>query len=149
MSDVIFNIHGGNNQIAPNATEAIQNIYTNTESPAKQYDQAEVLSPLQEVLDNNDELPAELQRLAIYINKEKLADYINQIAACQSVSELAQVVVSMALQEPRLNSVEIAKERFIEQILPFAMNIKKGTSISNVRQRINDAWANRSRTNQR
>ena len=27
MSDVIININGGNNQILPNATEAVQNFY--------------------------------------------------------------------------------------------------------------------------
>ena len=47
MSDIIFNIHGGNNQIAPNATHATQNINTSGDSEAKQYTQAEVVSPLQ------------------------------------------------------------------------------------------------------
>ena len=27
MNDIIFNINGGNNQILPNATEAVQNFY--------------------------------------------------------------------------------------------------------------------------
>ena len=27
MNDIIFNINGGNNQILPNATEAVQNFF--------------------------------------------------------------------------------------------------------------------------
>ncbi len=141
MSDTIFNIYGGNNQLAPNAKQVTQNINTNADCKAKQYTQAEDVTPLPDTINGtDDELPAEALRLTLYINKERLHDYLSQIGACQSATELARVVVDMALHEPLLDSVEIVKERFIEQILPFAVNVRKGNTVSNVRQRINDAW---------
>lgn len=146
MSDIIFNIHGGNNQIAPNATHATQNINTSGDSEAKQYTQAEVVSPLHDtILGADDEVPNEAQRLTLYINRDTLPQYLNQINACQSATELAKVIVNMQQEEPRLAAEEIVKERFIKQILFFAHNLQKGTTISNVRARINDAWEKRSK----
>lgn len=142
MCKVEFNIYGGNNQIAPNATNATQTIYVNADNKANQYDQAEVVSPLP---DAEEETLGELARLSINIDKVRLQEYLAQIAECRSATELAMVVVRMAEQEPRLTVEEIVKERFISQLLPFATNISKGTSIGNVRQRINDALARRPR----
>lgn len=45
MCKVEFNIHGGNNLIAPNSTNATQTIYANADNKANQYEQAEVVSP--------------------------------------------------------------------------------------------------------
>lgn len=142
MCKVEYNIHGGNNLIAPNSTNATQTIYANADNKANQYDQAEVVSPLP---DAEEETLSELARLSINIDKVRLQEYLAQIAECRSATELAMVVVRMAEQEPRLTVEEIVKERFISQLLPFATNISKGTSIGNVRQRINDALARRPR----
>lgn len=142
MCKVEYNIHGGNNLIAPNSTNATQTIYANADNKANQYDQAEVVSPLP---DAEEEALGELARLSINIDKVRLQEYLAQIAECRSATELAMVVVKMAEQEPRLTVEEIVKERFIRQLLPFATNISKGTSIGNVRQRINDALARRPR----
>lgn len=142
MCKVEFNIHGGNNLIAPNSTNATQTIYANADNKANQYEQAEVVSPLP---DAEEEALGELARLSINIDKVRLQEYLAQIAECRSATELAMVVVRMAEQEPRLTVEEIVKERFIRQLLPFATNISKGTSIGNVRQRINDALARRPR----
>ena len=49
----------------------------------------------------------------------------------------------MAEQEPRLTAEEIVKARFINLLLPFAFKLSKGTSVDNIRARINDAWARR------
>ena len=147
MSDIIFNIHGGNNQIAPNATHATQNMNTSGDSEAKQYTQAEVVSPLHDtILGADDEVPNEAQRLTLYINKDTLPQYLNQINACQSATELAKVIVNMQQEEPRLSKEEIVKQRFIEQILPFATNLQNGATVSNVRARINDTLTNRPRS---
>ena len=100
------------------------------------------MSPLP---DAEEETLGELARLSINIDKVRLQEYLAQIAECRSATELAMVVVRMAEQEPRLTVEEIVKERFISQLLPFATNISKGTSIGNVRQRINDALARRPR----
>ena len=142
MCKVEFNIHGGNNLIAPNSTNATQTIYANADNKANQYDQSEVVSPLP---DAEEEALGELARLSINIDKVRLQEYLAQIAECRSATELAMVVVKMAEQEPRLTVEEIVKEGFIRQLLPFATNISKGTSIGNVRQRINDALARRPR----
>ena len=142
MCKVEYNIHGGNNLIAPNSTNATQTIYANADNKGNQYEQAEVVSPLP---DAEEEALGELARLSINIDKVRLQEYLDQIAECRSATELAMVVVKMAEQEPRLTVEEIVKERFISQLLPFATNISKGTSIGNVRQRINDALARRPR----
>lgn len=132
MSDIIFNISGGNNQILPNATEAVQHFY------GDQY--AEKI--LQKETPSEPINPA-LEKLALYINKETLPTYIAQIGACESATELAKVVVSIAQQDSKLTPEEIVKERFIKLLLPFASKLTKGKGIDNLRARINDAWSTR------
>lgn len=132
MSDIIFNISGGNNQILPNATEAVQHFY------GDQY--AEKI--LQKETPSDPINPA-LEKLALYINKESLPTYIAQIGACESATELAKVVVSIAQQDSKLTPEEIVKERFIKLLLPFVPKLTKGKGIDNLRARINDAWSTR------
>lgn len=132
MSDVNITINGGNNQILPNATEAKQIFY------GDQF--AEKL--LNGEYPKEESLP-EVDKLSIYINKENIPSYLAQIGECQTASELAKVVVEMAEREPRLTDEEIVKARFINQLLPFALKLTKGTSVDNVRARINDAWMKR------
>ena len=132
MSDIIFNISGGNNQILPNATEAVQHFY------GDQY--AEKI--LQKETPSEPINPA-LEKLALYINKESLPTYIAQIGACESATELAKVVVSIAQQDSKRTPEEIVKERFIKLLLPFASKLTKGKGIDNLRARINDAWSTR------
>ena len=132
MSDIIFNISGGNNQILPNATEAVQHFY------GDQY--AEKI--LQKETPSEPINPA-LEKLALYINKESLPTYIAQIGACENATELAKVVVSIAQQDSKLTPEEIVKERFIKLLLPFAPKLTKGKGIDNLRARINDAWSTR------
>lgn len=132
MSDVNITINGGNNQILPNATEAKQIFYG--DQFAEQMLNRE--SPKEESL-------PEVDKLSIYINKENIPSYLAQIGECQTATELAKVVVEMAEHEPRLTAEEIVKARFISQLLPFALKLTKGTSVDNVRARINDAWMKR------
>ncbi len=135
MSDVTININGGNNQILPNATEAVQNFYGDQFSE----------KILQQPSTKEDVLP-EVEKLSLYINKENLSGYLSQIGECSNATELAKVVVLMCEQEPRLTQEEIVKERFISQLLPFAKKLTKGRGIDNLRARINDAWAARPKT---
>ena len=132
MSDVTININGGNNQILPNATEAVQNFYGDRF--------AEHILKKQ---DEDDESATQKERLALYINKENINGYLAQIGECNNATELAKVVVQMCEQEPRLTQEEIVKERFIRLLLPFAKRLTKGKGIDNLRARINDAWAAR------
>ena len=132
MSDIIFNISGGNNQILPNATEAVQHFYGDqyAEKTLQKETPSEPINPV-------------LEKLALYINKESLPTYIAQIGACESATELAKVVVSIAQQDSKLTPEEIVKERFIKLLLPFAPKLTKGKGIDNLRARINDAWSTR------
>ena len=132
MSDIIFNISGGNNQILPNATEAVQHFYG--DQYAEKIFQKETPS---------EPINPALEKLALYINKESLPTYIAQIGACESATELAKVVVSIAQQDSKLTPEEIVKERFIKLLLPFAPKLTKGKGIDNLRARINDAWSTR------
>lgn len=69
MSDVTFNIYGGNNQILPNATKAEQNFYGDQFAEKTLAKDGEAPQPLTE----------EEQALSIYINKvESLRGYITQ-----------------------------------------------------------------------
>lgn len=129
-----FNIFGGNIQILPNATTAIQNFYDGRDAEA---------NPDGEKSGGNLLTP-EAAKLSIYINKvEDLNIYLAQIVACTSASGLAQVIVNMAEREPKITPEEIVKERFISLFLPITPKIKSGKSIDNIRARINDAWAKR------
>ena len=132
MSNVNITINGGNNQILPNATEAMQIFYGDKF--------AEKL--LNEESPKEESIP-EVDKLSIYINKVNIPTYLSQIGECQTAAELAKVVVEMAEQEPRLTAEEIVKARFISQLLPFAHKLTKGTSVDNIRARINDAWTKR------
>ena len=129
MSDTHINIYGGNNQILPNATQAVQNFY------GSEFAHQEKDEPL----------PPEVQPRLLYINKENLADYLARIGECQTATELAAVVLDMVGKESRLTSDVIVKERFISLLLPFADKITKGATVDNVRQRINDALSKRPR----
>lgn len=132
MADVNITINGGNNQILPNATEAIQNFYGNQFAEKKP-------SPS---LPKEEPMP-EMDRLSLYINKENIPGYLAQIGECRTATELGRLVVQMVEQEPGLTAEEMVKERFISQLLPFAFKLSKGKTIDNIRARINDAWARR------
>jgi len=130
MSDITITIHGGNNQILPNATEAIQNFYVGEYCGETS----------QEEEDGRSGLMPETIRFRAYINKEEdLERYLAQIV------ELAQVILVMQENEPKITPEEMVKERFIRLFLPITPRITKGKSVSNIRARINDAWSSRLR----
>lgn len=131
---IVFNIYGGSNQILPNATSATQNYYGDEAEPEEDdvnKDEEPVLSP-------------EATRLFSYINKvEDLRVYLVQIAECTNAVELARVIVNMAERELKITPEEIVKERFISLFLPLTPLFVSGKTISNIRARINNAWARR------
>lgn len=130
MSDVNITINGGKNQILPNATEGNQ-IFIGDKFAEK----------LLNGETSKEESIPEIEKLSIYINKVNIPGYLAQISECQTATELAKVVMEMYEQESRLTEEEIVKARFINQLLPFATKLTKGTSVDNIRARINDAWA--------
>lgn len=135
--DTIINIHGGNNQILPNATEAVQNFYGTQPAEANLERSLPTLP--------NDYLAPEASRLIPYLNnKESLDGYLTQLQECRSAIELARIILDMQEREARISQEEIVKERFIKLFLPL-VNFTVGKSVGNIRARINDALANRPR----
>ena len=116
---IVFNIYGGSNQILPNATSATQNYYG---------DEAE-LEKDDVSMDKEPALSPEAMRLFSYINKV----------------ELARVIVKMGEREPKITSEEMVKERFISLFFPLTPLFVSGKTVSNIRARINNAWARRPR----
>ena len=136
MNDITININGGNNQILPNATEAVQNLYGDQFA--------------EKILSNtvvDKELCPEVGKLSLYVDKVNLPDYIAQLSECQNATKLAKVVIYMFEQEPKLTEEEIVKERFISILLPLATKLTKGRTIDNLRARINDALLSRPKPN--
>lgn len=136
MNDITININGGNNQILPNATEAVQNFYGDQFA--------------EKILSNtvaDKESSPEVGKLSLYVDKVNLPDYIAQLSECQNTTELAKVVIYMFEQEPKLTEEEIVKERFISILLPLATKLTKGRTIDNLRARINDALLSRPKPN--
>lgn len=113
---VNINIHGGNNQILPNATHAEQHFHYHTTAAA--------------------EPPS---RTCIYNNVEVDADYIDKLRKCCTASDLAKVVVEMVHDDsiPYLDRVIAVKAEFFTRLLPFCPNLKKGITESNIRAQIN------------
>ena len=97
MSDITITIHGGNNQILPNATEAIQNFYVGEYCGETS----------QEEGDGRAGLMPETIRFRAYINKEEdLERYLAQIVECRTVTELAQVILVMQENELKITPEE-------------------------------------------
>ncbi|NLV52219.1 MAG: hypothetical protein GXY64_03005 [Bacteroidales bacterium] len=129
-TQIIFNISGGNNQILPNATKAEQHFYGDELA-------RKMLKGYPSCSSSTEEHP-----LALYINNvENLKGYLAQLATCTSATELAMIVIKMVEQEPKVTKEDAVKERFISLLLTHAPKLEKGTSVSNVRARINDALA--------
>ena len=133
MNDVTININGGNNQILPNATEAVQNFY------GDQFAE-KILSKKEADEDSSSDADSpEARKLALYIGEECLPAFLAQIRDCNNATELALVVVSMFDQETKLTEEIVVRSSFIQLLLPFATNITSGRSVNNIRARINDA----------
>lgn len=134
MSDVTINIHGGNNQILPNATEAVQNFYGVQSAGTDQPSATGTVDGL-----------SDADPLAIYVNKEHISGYISQIAGCRSAAELGMFVVGMQEKEPDLTKDEIVKGRFIRLLLPHVRMFTNGLTVDNIRKHINEALSRRPR----
>ena len=133
-SNCTFHIYGGNNQILPNATEAVQNFYGDEFAKQK----------LAEENNTTAELSEDEQALAIYINKvESLRGYITLLRSCKTARDLGEVVATMRQQEPSLTDELIVKQSFISLLLPFVPKWAKGQTIDNIRVAINNAWSAR------
>ena len=119
----VVNIHinGGNNQILPTATHAEQHFhYHTTETMADE-------PACVRIYDN------------VYVEKP----YILRLRQCITARDLAEVVADM-VRDPGiayLDDVLAVKAEFILSVMTFCMNLRRGTSISNLRTYINKALA--------
>lgn len=139
-SNCTFNISGGNVQILPNATQGIQNFY------GDQFAEEALKASVNTTPGNAaPELSDEEQALQLYINKvEVLKQYASRLFQCTSASDIGKIVVDMRKdEEVRVDEYEMVKERFINVLLTLAPHVTSGKSVSNVRQRIIDAWDRR------
>lgn len=86
VANVIININGGNNQILPNATEAVQNFYDAEFARAKKQDS---------LVEEDEAVRIARGTLCIYYSDEaELNDIITRIGDCRSASDLANLVVN-------------------------------------------------------
>ena len=135
-NNIIFNISGGNNQILPNATKAEQHFY------GDQFAKEALRKGYPEVLPLTDEE----RRLAMYVaNEDLVRSYVANIKACQTAAEVGQVVATMCENEPRIDETRIVTKAFIEILVPFMTGVETGKGIDNIRNAINNAWAERKR----
>lgn len=99
MANVIINIHGGNNQILPEATGVVQNFY------GAEFVRAKMQDTMAEE-DEDEEVRIARGTLCIYYSDEmQLNDIIRRIADCRNASDLANLVVNDMQKE----SVAIAE----------------------------------------
>ena len=64
---------------------------------------------------------------------------------CTNAVELARVIVKMGEREPKITSEAMVQERFISLFFPLTPLFVSGKTVSNIRARINNAWARRPR----
>ena len=130
MPDIHIIIHGGYNQILPNATEAVQNFYISGSA-------ADTFTPEGAMPtsfpDTNEPLPPEAHKLLPYVKDERtLRMYLRQIGTCRSAYELAQIILTLKEQEGKVPAEEEQKERFIRLFLPFVPKGVGGMTAHNI-----------------
>ena len=128
--EIIIEIYGGHVQILPAATQATQNFYGD-EFAERMANQKQEEKPHQE----------ERRQLARLIGPSRLDGFLDKIHRCATAAELGVVVVAMVGEDNGLTEQEMVKESFIRLLQPFAVNIRKGNGVDNLRYYINEAWA--------
>ena len=134
-NNITFNIYGGSNQILPNATKAEQHFYGDQFANLRK-GAATAEPPL---TDNE-------RRLLVFVEKEQsLRNYEASLKACKTAAEVGQVVATMCENESRIDEERIVTKAFIEILIPFMTGVDSGKGIDNIRNYINNAWAERKR----
>lgn len=135
-NNIIFNISGGNNQILPNATKAEQHFYGDQFAKEALRKGTPEVPPL-----TDDE-----RRLAMYVEKEEtVRSYVAGLKACRTAAEVGRVVATMCENEPQIDETRIVTKAFIEILIPFMTGVETGKGVDNIRNAINNAWAERKR----
>lgn len=138
MNDVKNSIYDSIVQVLPNATKAVQNF--NADQFAEQIlSKQETAEDSSSDADSSEVASPEAKKLALYIGKDSLPAFLDQIRDCNNATDLALLVVSMLDQEAKLTEEIVVRSSFIQLLLPFAIKITSGRSVNNIRARINDA----------
>ena len=143
-SNVVININGGNNQILPNATEAVQNFnfYANggeqKSKAAETGSKAESASNAKDVTEGNEGTVNSDEPEIPYINKVYAKEYADQLRNCADGREVGIIVAKM-VKDAGLFEETAKKEMFIEKIMPFLDHLTKGKSVDNIRKHIRNA----------
>ena len=129
--EMMINIFGGNNQIFPVATTAVQNFYG---------DQGTAVA-----VQSEDSVRVEEIRLSIYVpDMQHMRAYEKLIGECTNAHELATIVVEgMLIGEERIRKETVVKGSFIELLQPFATRLVSGNTVDNIRQHINKILTDR------
>lgn len=138
MNDVKISIHDSIVQVLPNATKAVQN-FNGDQFAEKILSKQEIAEDSFSDADSPEVASPEAKKLALYIGKERLPAFLDQIRDCNNATELALVVVSMFDQKSKLTEEIVVRSNFIQLLLPFTTKITSGRSVNNIRARINDA----------
>ena len=148
--DMMINIYGGNNLIAPVASSAIQNFYVDRgDEAADQPEDSEKTESTESVTDEKPaQEPAELSDdefyVSVYIPDIKvMRAYKILLGECTTARELA-VVVGKMLADENCRNVDkhtVVKAAFIKSLLPFAKRLVSGGTIANIRAQINNMLA--------
>lgn len=130
MPDIHITINGGNNQILPNATEAVQNFYANGNKADVPPPEVANQTPSP---DAGEPLSSKAQELLPYVRDEQsLRNYLRRIGECKSARDVAQVILTLQEQDRKVPAGEELKERFINLFLPFVPKDVKGMTAHNI-----------------
>lgn len=150
--DMMINIYGGNNQIAPVASSAIQNFYGDQgDEAANQPEDSEKIENTgsmgdAEPMEDTEELTDEEFHLCIYMSNVKvLKSYETYLGECTSAHELAAIVGKMLVDKncKNIDKSTVVKAAFIRLLLPFARRLTSGATVDNIRAQINNMLASR------
>lgn len=122
MNDVKISIYDSIVQVLPNATKAVQNF--NGDQFAEQIlSKQETAEDSSSDADSSEVASPEAKKLALYIGKDSLPAFLDQIRDCNNATDLALLVVSMLDQEAKLTEEIVVRSSFIQLLLPFAIKI--------------------------
>lgn len=135
----IVNIHinGGTNQVLPNATQAVQYIYSGETIPENHGDGHPDEASSYAYTKEQEHA---FSRLLIYIgDAQALHGYLSVLAAARSAREVGESIVTIWQKENGISEELIVKESFFSLFTPFLTGVSKGLTPSNIRAYINEA----------
>ena len=145
---VSISIQNSTVQVVPQAKEANMIFYgdqfapkefrQSASSPAEMAAPATAPQPAPQMSADEQRRAEAISTLKLHItNKERLDNYLQNLAYSRDASQLAQIAVNMHDNEGWPDEVEIKKERFINLLKTLAPDVTKGNTVSNIRARIN------------